>query len=123
MNMHYMMLHTLAFCLYLFFSLFYYVSLGFYLFHPGSQNALKAYTISSIVYTIGSFISQLLLCQIFYDLSDRHKELPPPPRYVKPPQAKIIKKGFKTIKEISEEDNKLDESYQMTIATTEDAHL
>lgn len=123
MNMHYMMLHTGAFCLYLFFSLFYYVSLGFYLFNPGSQDALKAYTITSIVYTVGSFISQLLLCQIFYDLSERHKELPPPSRAVKPPLAKIVKKGSKTIKEISEEDNKMNESYQMTIATTEDAHL
>ena len=122
-DIHFMVLHAGSFTLYLFFSMFYYISLAFYLFNPTSPTALQYYTWAALVYTVGSFISQVLLCAIFQDLSVRHENLPKPPPRRQKPQAKIIKMDNKVIKEISEEDNAMCESYQMTIATTEDAHL
>jgi cell division protein FtsW (lipid II flippase) len=126
-NLKFMLLHAGAFCLFLLLSLFYYITLGIYLFTPQPHvgAALTYFAIAAFVYTVASFIAQTLLCCIFYDLSVRIQTMPRPKPKAKKvkPQVKLIKKDNKLMREISEEDQKTDESFKMIVVATEDAAL
>ena len=72
-----LMRHASAFGLFMVTDIVRYLAFTFYALHPQNPNVLKIYLIAKSFWLFGSFVSQILLCQIFWDLGSKVEQRPP----------------------------------------------
>jgi hypothetical protein len=76
-NTKIMILHASAFGFYLLSDVILYSAYTVFIFYPNNITANNVYTIASIIWVCASFISQVCLCAIFWDLGSKPRQNEP----------------------------------------------